>query len=107
VLVIASSDFRKSLQFANCWFRVVRHLANEYLFIFEKIRFASQKLNFSNFVFLSKKSAKMTSNSLEVTKYCKNFLILFLFFLSSKFYNFYVILFLEYFLDEPAMVLRY
>jgi len=27
---------------------------NEYLFIFEKIRFASQKLNFSIFVFLQK-----------------------------------------------------
>jgi hypothetical protein len=37
---------------------------------FEKIRFASQKLNFS--IFLANKLVKMTLNSLEVTKCCKN-----------------------------------
>ena len=42
------------------------------LFFFEKIRFASQKLNFSIFCFFSKKPIKMTLNSLEVTKCYKN-----------------------------------
>ena len=39
---------------------------------FEKIRFTSQKLNFSNlFLFLAKK-VKIALNNLEVTKCCKN-----------------------------------
>ena len=50
----------------------VRHVTNEYIYFFEKISFASQKLNFSNFYFLTKKSVKMTLNSLEVTKCYKN-----------------------------------
>ena len=41
------------------------------IYIFETTRFASQKLNFSDFLF-SKKSIKMTLNGLEVTKCCKN-----------------------------------
>jgi hypothetical protein len=40
-------------------------------FFFGKIRFASQKLNFSIFVSFQKIN-KMTLNSLEVTKCCKN-----------------------------------
>ena len=53
----------------------------EQIFIyFEKIRFASQKLNFLIFVFSKNKSVKMTSNSLEVTKCCKK-LIYFIFIL--------------------------
>jgi hypothetical protein len=48
----------------------------------------------------------MTLNSLEVTKCCKNQFILFLFFVYKIFYFFYF-LFLELFLDELAMVLRY
>ena len=47
----------------------------------------------------------MTLNSLEVTKCCKNYFILFLFF-ASEFSNFYVLFILELFLDGPAMVLR-
>jgi hypothetical protein len=39
----------------------------EQFFFFEKIRFASQKLIF----LFSKKTIKMTLNSLEVTKCCK------------------------------------
>ena len=47
----------------------------------------------------------MTLNSLEVTKCCKNYF--FLFFSIFNFFIFYVFLFLELFLDEHAMVLRY
>ena len=50
----------------------VRHMANKYLFIYEKIRFASQNTEFLNFCFFSKKSVKITSNDLETTKFCKN-----------------------------------
>jgi hypothetical protein len=49
----------------------------------------------------------MTLNSLEVTKCCKNYFILFFVFLSSECSNFYVFLFLGLLLDEPAMVLQY
>jgi hypothetical protein len=45
----------------------------ERIFIyFEKIRFASQELILSIFCILAKISVKMTLNSLEVTKFCKN-----------------------------------
>ena len=47
----------------------------------------------------------MTLNSLEVTKCCKNYI--FYFFLVFKFFKFLCFLFLELFLEEPTMVLRY
>ena len=47
----------------------------------------------------------MILNSLEVTKYYKNYFILFYF--VFKFFKFLHFLFLELFLDEPAMVLQY
>ena len=75
-------------------------------FFFEKIKFASQKLNLSIFVFQQKKSIKMTLNSLEVKKCCKKEFILFLFFCLQNFL-FFTFLFLKLFLGEPAMVLRY
>jgi hypothetical protein len=53
-------------------------LGKRILIFFEKIRFASQKLIYSIFVFVS-----------------------------SKNFNFLHFLFLEFILDEPAMVLRY
>ena len=46
-------------------------------YFFEKIRFASQKHNFSIFVFLAKKSVKMTLNSLEVQNVAKTNLFYF------------------------------
>jgi hypothetical protein len=49
----------------------------------------------------------MTLNSLEVTKCCKNLFILFSFFCLQNFLIFTLFLFLELFVDEPAMVLQY
>ena len=46
----------------------------------------------------------MTLNSLETTNFCKNSFILFSFFCLHKFLFFNFFLFLELFLDEPAMV---
>jgi hypothetical protein len=50
------------------------------------------KIEFLNFCFLAKKTVQMTLNSLEVTKCCKNYFIIF-FFSSSIFSNFYVFYF--------------
>jgi hypothetical protein len=49
----------------------------------------------------------MTLNSLEEKKRLQKLIYSIFIFLSSEFLNFYVFLFLELFLDEPAMVLRY
>ena len=46
-------------------------LGEQIFIFFEKIRFASQKLSLPNF-YLAKILVKMTINSLEVTKCCKN-----------------------------------
>ena len=54
-------------------------LGERLYFFWKNIRFASQKLN-SRFLFFSKKIIKMTLNSLEVTKCCRNQFILFLFY---------------------------
>ena len=78
----------------------------EYRNTIAKIRFASQKLNFSIFVFLAKKSIRMILNSLEVTKCCKK-LIYSIFCLQSFIILTFLCLFLNFFLDELAMVLRY
>ena len=70
----------------------VGHLANKYLFIFEKIRFASQKLNFSIFVF-SKKIGKNDLKQLRSNKMLQKLIYSILVFLSSIFSNFYVFYF--------------
>ena len=45
----------------------------ERIFIyFEKIKLASQKIEFLNFCYLAKKKVKMTLNGLEITKFSKN-----------------------------------
>ena len=54
----------------------------ERIIFFEKIRYASQKLNFSNF-FLAKKSIKMTLNSPEVKTMLQKIIYSYFIFMSS------------------------
>ena len=80
---------------------------SERIFIyFEQIRFASQKIEFLNFCFLAKKSIKMTLNILEINFFLHKLIYSILFF---RLHNFLVLRFsfLELFLDEHAMALRY
>ena len=69
--------------------------AERILIYFEKIRFASQKIEFLNFCLLAKKSVRMTLIFLETTKYSKKTYILFLF---LCLHNFMIFMFLFLFL---------
>jgi hypothetical protein len=71
---------------------IAHSLPSEGIFIYlKKNKVRLSKIEYVNFCFFSKKSVKMTLNSLEVTKCCKNYFIIFFCFMSSEYSFFYVI----------------